>query len=104
MRMSLQEFKESVNDGKFFTVEFRKRTDGTVRTMNCRRGVSKGVKGVGMSYDPAKKNLLVVYEIVAGKEENHFRMVNLEDLIYLKHDGREWTWNAVHECFYPVAA
>jgi len=32
--------------GKFFSVEFVKRTTGEVRKMNCRTGVTKGVTGV----------------------------------------------------------
>ena len=31
-------------DGQFFTVTFIKRTNGTKRTMNCRKGVHKGTK------------------------------------------------------------
>ena len=30
---------------QFFTVTFVKRTDNTLRVMNCRRGVKAGVKG-----------------------------------------------------------
>ncbi len=32
------------NGGRWFTVIFKKRTDGTIRKMNCRRGVTKHLK------------------------------------------------------------
>ena len=47
---------------KIFTVTFVKK-DGSIRVMNARRGVKKGVKGVGMSYDPTQKDLVVVFDM-----------------------------------------
>ena len=41
--LSLEDFLADVNDGKMFTVTFVKKTDGELRTMTARRGVSKGV-------------------------------------------------------------
>lgn len=65
------------NGGKIFRVTFIKRTDGTERVMVCRIGVRKGVTGAGLAFDPAKKNLLTVYDV---QKEGH-RMVNLETVI-----------------------
>lgn len=64
---------------KIFTVTFVKK-DGTVRVMNARRGVKKGVKGVGMSYDPYSKNLIPVYDMQKGA----FRMINAETILEIK--------------------
>lgn len=36
--------------GKFFTVTFIKK-DGTIRKMNARLGVTKGLTGKGMAYN-----------------------------------------------------
>lgn len=61
---------DSVGD-KFFTVSFVKRTDNTLRTMNCRRGVRKGITGNGRRSH--KKGLMSVYDMV----NKGFRNINL---------------------------
>lgn len=106
-RMTLEEFKDRTRDGQLFTVDFIKRGTGELRTMNARRGVSKGVKGVGMSYNPEEHNLLTVYDMQVldpkashnrGKSEEEiqkgaFRSINLEALVGLRMDGKKWLWN-----------
>lgn len=67
---------------KIFTVTFIKK-DGTVRVMNARRGVTKGVKGVGMSYNPSEKQLITVYDMQKGA----FRMVNANTITEIKAEG-----------------
>lgn len=59
--------------GQFFSVVFVKK-DGSDRYMTCRTGVSKGVSGAGLKFDPAAHGLVVVYDT---KVKQH-RMVNLE--------------------------
>jgi hypothetical protein len=104
--LSLAQFLEATNSGQIFSVDFVKRTDNTMRTMSCRRGVTKGVKGVGQSYDPAKKQLLTVYDMQkmdpkapqnAGKSEDElskgaFRNINLDALIALRMGGKKYDW------------
>lgn len=70
--MTREEAKQAIfnTNGKIFNVKFVKK-DGTLRSMTCRREVKKGVTGVGMKYDPAKYNLITVYDMQKG-----FRMVN----------------------------
>ena len=63
--------------GTIFSAKFIKRTDGTVRTMLCRKGVQKGVTGKGLAFDPEAKRLLSVFEM--PKEQ--FRFINLLDLV-----------------------
>ena len=94
--MKLQEFIDSVGHS-IFTICFIKRTNGEERIMNCRRGVTKGVTGKGLSFEPSSHNLLVVYDLQKleeGKtEKGAFRMINLEELIWLRWKGKEWKWD-----------
>jgi hypothetical protein len=81
------ELKEVINlmGEKIFTITFVKK-DGSVRVMNARRGVKKGVKGVGMSYDPTKKDLVVVFDMQKGE----FRMVNAKTVLEIKADKEHY--------------
>lgn len=79
----VQQFIEDTESGKIFSATFEKK-DGTIRTINCRRAVKKGVKGVGMSFDPMSRGLMVVYDM----QKKSFRMINLKTLIEVKVNGR----------------
>ncbi len=112
-KLTLKEFIENTSNGQTFTVEFVKRGDGTLRVMNARRGVKKGVKGVGMAYNPADYSLLGVYDMQKmdpnaehnkGKsaddmEKGAFRMVNLEQLVALRMGGKRYNWNGTDQVF-----
>jgi len=76
--------KMQKSSGKFMTVSFTKRGDNTLRVMNCRTGVSKGVKGVRL----ARKNtgLMTVYDMT----KREFRNVNVSGLRSLKLGGLEY--------------
>jgi hypothetical protein len=76
-----------LDSDRIFAVTFVKRTDGAVRNMVCRQGVTKGVKGTGRRFDPAAKNLVSVYDMQAGG----FRFINAETITRLKVDGEEYT-------------
>lgn len=70
-------------EGTFFTVEFIKRTTGELRVMNCRGGVAKYVKGVGMAYKPSEKGLVPVWEAnnkEGAKEADAYRMISAEGI------------------------
>jgi C-terminal processing protease CtpA/Prc len=71
--------------GRFITVSFIKRSDNSLRTMNCRIGVSKGVKGVKRG---SKRNvgLITVYDM--GNKE--FRNINISGLRRVKISGKEY--------------
>lgn len=71
------------SEGKIFTVTFTKK-DGTTRVLNGRLGVQKYISGVGLSYDPAKFNLLPVFDL----QKDAYRMVNLKSIQQLSV-GRE---------------
>lgn len=101
--LKLADFIEKTEGGKIFTVEFYKRGNGELRKMNCRRGVQKGVKGVGLAFDPKAKNLLVVYDMQkineGSDEKGAFRMINLSDLKTLKMDGASYDWDHASQMF-----
>jgi hypothetical protein len=82
--MTREQAKKAIFDtkGKIFNVKFIKK-DGTLRSMTCRRGVSKDVKGVGMSYDPQKFNLIGVYDMQKG-----FRMINASTIQEVTINGK----------------
>ena len=78
----LKKLLDATKSGKVFSATFEKK-DGTLRTINCRRGVKKGVTGKGMSFDPISRGLLVVYDM----HRKGFRMINLDKLIEAKVNG-----------------
>jgi len=69
---------------QFFTVEFVKRTDNTLRTMNCRRGVKKGIKGTGSKKQ--KSGLYTVYDMV----EKGWRTINVSGVRVIRMKGIEY--------------
>lgn len=70
-----------------FTVNFTKRSNGELRTMNCRMGVKKDVKGVGMAYAPKAYDLLNVYDV---QSKGH-RMIALDAVNWIKLRGHTYT-------------
>lgn len=79
------EYKQMLGD-KFFSVEFIKK-DGSLRKMVARLGVTKGVTGEGMKYDPISKGLLPVYDV----QKQAYRMININTIQSLKVKGKKWT-------------
>ncbi len=71
------------NDDKFFSVSFVKRTTGELREMVCRKGVHSHLKGGTLSYDPAKKNLVTVFDV----QSNGYRSISLEAIRSVKMNG-----------------
>lgn len=69
--------------GKFFTVTFIKK-DGTIRKMNARLGVTKGLTGKGMAYNPIERNLLPVFDV----QKQAYRMINAETIQEIKFEGQ----------------
>ena len=79
---TLAEIQKAENT--FFHVEFIKK-DGSLRKMNCRLNVKKGVNGKGMAYNPIEKGLLPVWDV----QKNAFRMLNINTITKLKIKGEE---------------
>jgi len=72
--------------GRIFTVKFVKRTNGEKRSMNCRKGVKCALQGGSLKYNPAKKNLQVVFDM----HKKAYRMVNLETILAINADGVQY--------------
>lgn len=81
-RERAREFLTNETGGRIFTAFFVKK-NGQMREMRARRGVSKGVTGNGLRYDPATKGLLTVYDMQIGQH----RQINLETLVSFNIGG-----------------
>ncbi len=77
--------------GKFFTVEFVKRTTGEVRKMNCRTGVKKGVTGIGKPFNDSDKGLVTVWDAKISQ----FRSIPIENIIKITSQGVEWHYGQI---------
>ena len=72
--------------GRVFTARFKKRTTGEERTMNCRLGVTKHLKGGELKYKPAERNLVGVFDM----QKKGYRMIDVDGLTNLTVDGEEF--------------
>lgn len=87
MSMTLQQFvARATESGHIFAVEFVKRTDGTIRRMTCRCGVTKGTHGGSMGYEPSEHDLLSVFDV----DKQGFRSVPVDALLHLSMDGKRY--------------
>lgn len=73
------------NKTKIMTVTFTKK-DGTERTMNCMKGVTKHLRG-GTSTTAHKDNLVTVWDM----QKKAYRCINLDTVRQLKAGGRVYT-------------
>lgn len=74
-RQKAIEYLQNDTAGLIFSAYFAK-TDGTMRTMVCRRGVTKYRKGGTLPYDPKTYQLLPVFDM----QKREYRSVNLATL------------------------
>lgn len=79
----METLRNLMSNGKFFTVTFTKK-NGELRTINGRCGVHKYVKGVGLGYDPAKKDYVIVREVNQGQ----YRTINLRTVVRFKQGNK----------------
>ena len=77
--------KKILGTGKISYVEFYKK-DGSLRKMLGRTGVKKDVKGVGLSYVPEEKNLMVFRDM----QKQAHRMINVDTIKTIKAQGIEY--------------
>lgn len=90
MKMTLKNIKrflynlKKINYGRIFYVEFIKRTNGEKRKMVCRFNVKKDLKGVGLKFNPKKRDLISVYDMT----KNEYRFINLREIRKLKLDRK----------------
>ena len=66
---------------------------GELRTFNFRGGVRKGVKGVGLSYNPKEHNLIVIWDNMADGTPTNFRTIAIEGIknLQIEHERFEVT-------------
>jgi len=79
-----------VSSGKIFSANFTK-ADGTLRTMNCRVGVQKSLKGVGMKYDTRKAHNIIVWDMAS----NGYRTIKTDRLNWIQIQGKKYNFNTL---------
>jgi hypothetical protein len=72
-------------NGKIFSAVFTKK-DGEKRTILCRRGVAKYVKGVGLKFKPEDKNLIGVFDM----HKKAYRFINTNTLEQITVQGKTY--------------
>ena len=75
---------KNTGKGKIFTVIFKKRTNGEIRTINCRFDVKSHLRGGELKYSPKEKNLMIVFDM----QKQDYRSINLDSIIEIKVDGQ----------------
>jgi hypothetical protein len=78
--MNKQEIRKMVGN-QFFSAVFVKR-NGEVRTMLCRLGVKKHLKGGTKKYD--YDHLMTVYDV----KKKGYRTINMDTLLQVKANGK----------------
>jgi hypothetical protein len=68
-----------------FTVEFVKK-NGDLRSMNCRLGVTKHLKGGEQAYEPSDYDLVCVFDM----KKQAYRSINLNTLKTIKIKGEQY--------------
>ena len=88
--MNTKKLIKKMKSGRIFTAQFIKK-DGAARTIVARTGVTKGNKGIGLSFDPLAKNLLPVLDMDLSKKVDDInkakRFINLSTIIWVQVDG-----------------
>ena len=79
-----------VSSGRIFSANFTK-ADGTLRTMNCRVGVQKNLKGVGMKYDTRKARNIIVWDMAS----NGYRTIKTDRLNWIQIQGNKYNFNTL---------
>ena len=69
-------------NGKIFSAVFTKK-NGEIRSMVCRQGVAKYVKGVGLKFKPEERDLIGVFDM----HKKAYRFINLNTLEQIKVEG-----------------
>jgi hypothetical protein len=85
--MNIQEFKSEVK-GNFFRACFIKK-DGSVRELTARFGVKKHLKGGELGYDAEALNYIIVFDV----DKQAYRTINMNKLIFLRYNGKEFLGN-----------
>lgn len=85
------EFLKNETQGRIISVYFRKRSNGAMRRMICRRDVRQHLRGGTLPYSASQHNLLPVFDM----EKCEYRNVNLDGLVSFNIGGETFvieTW------------
>jgi hypothetical protein len=86
LTMTRQEAVNWINAStKIFAIKFVKRSDNTLRLMNCRRKVLNRLKGGGRAYSEASANIITVFDMAFGG--TGYRSVPIEGIRELEING-----------------
>ena len=82
-------------NGQFFSVTFKTRGTGEIRTIVGRTGVRKGVNGHGMRYNPANHDAITLWDNgnvpnAEGKKSEGHKTVPLNDIRELHAGGAKF--------------
>ena len=77
-----------VKDGQIFSVEFIKRTDGSLRHMVCRLGLKKHLRGGSAAYDAKEHDLLTVFDM----EKGGYRSIPVDAVRSLTVRGQQFSF------------
>jgi len=72
--------------GKIFRVTFTKRSTGEERILVGRLGVSKGITGKGLAFDPGDKGLVTVFDM----QKDAYRMISVEGMKELQCESHTY--------------
>lgn len=72
--------------GKIFTVEFIKRTDGSVRVMRCTTNYASKLAGGELAYNATDKALIPVYDL----DKRGFRSIPTDAVIRIRALGNNY--------------
>jgi hypothetical protein len=72
--------------GRWFTIEFTKRTTGEKRTMTCRTGVKKHLKGGARAYDPKELGLMIVWEA----KSSAYKSIPTDAITAIRYGGKHY--------------
>ena len=84
----VEQFLRSLN-GKFFTIEFVKRTTGEVRKMTATTNYQSKLAGGDATYSFTEKKLIPVWDL--GKQA--FRSIPLDAVLTIKANGNAYKVN-----------
>ncbi len=72
--------------GKIFTADFVKK-DGTVRSLNCRKGVNQFLKGGTNKVVQASNDYITVYDM----QKRGYRTLNLGSVLAVRFQGNAYS-------------
>lgn len=85
--MKRERLLELMADKKITSVSFVKRSDGSLRKMVCRLGVTCALKGGTKAFDDVEKNLITVFDMSARQ----YRSVPCENVVQVVKKGIIYT-------------